>query len=618
MPVTIIRRRKAAVDLEPVVAMPPKPFDIANLADVLERLPMTDLPERAHRDVRWAINTFCTGLGVAPIDVPADARSIRDRLDSLSPAMLGFRSVAAFSNMRSILRRVLRLMGKTARRRARNEPLSAPYAALYERLKTRTAKAGVGAFLSYLSAEKHDLADVGDQHVDRFAHVLEEGSLQGAWRKSVDTTVREWNKASKTVVGWPSTELHTPWGKREVTTRPMEDLPPPYQGSIEDYLHHLENPPIDDDYAPVRGLRPETIISKRFALRYMGSVLLRAGMPPEKLTSVDDLVTKEALDTILGFFEPDKDGTGRVTCLQMAMHLKSIATSQQSPCPEAIHRLKHTIWRHKRKTRGLTKRNREKVARLSDDRTASLLVTLPPRIFAALGKIAKPTKRDANLALTALYIELGLMWPARIANLSKIHLQNNIIRTGKGRTTRVILHFDAGVVKNNKDLEAELPPSAVHMLDLFIQRYRPLLIQTPSSYLFPHRDGGARHRGTIWGSVTKLTRQHVGVSVNPHLFRHVGVHFFLKAHPGNYEVARRALGHSSIDTTTQHYAGAEDNAAIRMFDENVLRLREAAPEALARGRRGRTRPAAAPRKPDARKHPAATPSSISTKRGGTK
>jgi hypothetical protein len=240
MPVTIIKRRKAAVDLELVAATPPEPFHIANLADVLERLPMTDLPERAYRDVRWAINTFCTGLGVAPIDVPADARSIRDRLDGLSPAMLGFRSVAPFSNMRSILRRVLRLMGKTAHRRARNESLSPPWAALYERLETRTAKAGMGAFISYCSAENYDPVDVGDQHVDRFAHVLAEGSFHASWQKSVNTAVREWNKAIKTVAGWPSTELHAPWGKRQVITRPMEALPMAYVGSIEEYLYYLE------------------------------------------------------------------------------------------------------------------------------------------------------------------------------------------------------------------------------------------------------------------------------------------------------------------------------------------------------------------------------------------
>jgi integrase len=210
------------------------------------------------------------------------------------------------------------------------------------------------------------------------------------------------------------------------------------------------------------------------------------------------------------------------------------------------------------------------------------------------------------------------MWPARIANLSKIHLQKNVIRTGKGRSERMILHFDADEVKNNKDLEAELPPCAVQMVKLFIQRYRPLLLQARSDYLFPHRDGGPRHRGVIWGSLTKLTRQHVGVAINPHLFRHLGVQLFLNAHPGNYEVARRTLGHSSIDTTTKSYAGSEDHASIRMFDDNVLKLRDAAPEFLARGRRAQPRHATTTNNPAVRKRRGQSTTSASAKGGGTK
>lgn len=612
-----IKRSIAPVDVEPVAVVQQEPPQVETLADILIQLPKMDLPKRAHRDIRWAINTFCRALGVAPVDIAAHARGIRERFDRLSPAMLGLQP-EAYMNIRSILRRVLRLMGKSARRRARSEPLSPIWATLYERLKTRTAKAGMGAFISYCSAEGYQPADVGDQHLARFIHVLDEGAFQASWKKSVNTTVREWNKATKAVIGWPSTELHTPWGKRAVITLPMEALPQAYQGSVEEYLHYLENPPFDNDYAPLHGLRPESIISKRFALRYMGSVLLRAGMPPEKLSSVDDLVTQKSLDTILAFFEPKQDGTGRVTYVQMAIHLKSIATSQKSPNTECVQRLQHTIMRHQRKTVGLTKRNRGKLAQLSDPRTVAKLVTLPPQIFAALAKIKKPTARHANVALTALYIELALMWPARIANLSKIHLQTNVIRSGSGRSARAILHFDAREVKNNKDLEAELPPGTMHMLDMFIQRYRPLLIQAPSEYLFPHREGGPRHRGVIWGSLTKLTLKHVGVAINPHLFRHIGVMLFLKAHPGNYEVARRTLGHSSIDTTTRSYAGAEDHVAIRMFDDNVLHLRDGAPEILAQGRRARTRPAVARRKLAAPKHRTATRGSTAANRRGGK
>jgi integrase len=62
--------------------------------------------------------------------------------------------------------------------------------------------------------------------------------------------------------------------------------------------------------------------------------------------------------------------------------------------------------------------------------------------------------------------------------------------------------------------------------------------------------------------------------VNAHLFRHIGAKLYLDAHPGAYEVVRRVLGHRSMDTTTGFYTGLETAAAVRHFDETILRLRK--------------------------------------------
>lgn len=559
---------------------------LISLADLLAHLPKFDIPEAAHRDIRWAVNTLCKALGLAPVDVAAEARVIRQRLDSISPAMIGL-SPNSFNNMRSILRRLLRMAGKSARRRARNEPLNSEWATLYGRLG-KVGRAGMGSFISYCSTEGTAPGDVETGHLGRFATVLEEGSFQASWRKTVNTTVREWNKATGRVEGWPATMLTTPWEKREIVTLPMTELPSAFQQSVSAHLNYLLNPPADDDAAPLEPLRAESIKNKEFSLRYMASVLLRAGTVPADLTGIEFLLSTTALDTIMGYFAPDEAGAGRTTFVLLLGHLLTIA-KHQSPKPiEAIQRLQTIYKRHKRKKRhGLTKRNRGMIARLSDDRTVALLVQLPPMLFGKLAKVKKPTVRAANLALAALYIELSLMWPARVGNLSKIHMDKNIVRSGTGRGRRVYLRFDATEVKNEMDLHAELPPSAVHMLDVFLERYRPLLVRHPSDYLFPHRDGGPRHRGVIWQSVTTVTDRYVGVPVNPHLFRHFGVDQYLKARPGDYENPRRVLGHSSIDTTTRHYAGAETGAAIRLWDENVLRLRSEATEVLKRasGRR---------------------------------
>jgi hypothetical protein len=75
--------------------------------------------------------------------------------------------------------------------------------------------------------------------------------------------------------------------------------------------------------------------------------------------------------------------------------------------------------------------------------------------------------------------------------------------------------------------------------------------------------------------------------VHPHLFRHIAAKLFLDANPGAYGVIRLVHGHRSVETTTQFYCGAETSAAMRHYDEHVLKLREQfAPQPTRRRRAG--------------------------------
>ena len=51
---------------------------------------------------------------------------------------------------------------------------------------------------------------------------------------------------------------------------------------------------------------------------------------------------------------------------------------------------------------------------------------------------------------------------------------------------------------------------------------------------------------------------------------------YLLAHPGAYGVIRLVHGHKSVETTTQFYCGMESTAAMRHFDEHILKLRDQA------------------------------------------
>ena len=74
----------------------------------------------------------------------------------------------------------------------------------------------------------------------------------------------------------------------------------------------------------------------------------------------------------------------------------------------------------------------------------------------------------------------------------------------------------------------------------------------------------------------KAIFDHTGLQMTPHQFRHAAAKLLLDARPGHYEVVRKLLGHKSLTTTYAHYAGAETDAAVELYDDIILQLRRSA------------------------------------------
>lgn len=569
----------------------------ATLATVLAAVDESAEPPRRKCDIRWGINTFARGTGRTPSDILADAPSVRGELASMSPAMLGLKTEAALHNLTSLLRKGLRMVGRPVLPHGRTEPLTGLWPALYERLPGRSAKARLGPFLSWLSENRYEPEDVSDGHVVRFAHNLEADSLDAQWQKKIHLAVNAWNKAATEIAQWPKNHIRTPWKSKEVFTPALAALPHLYQDSVRDYLGYCQNPPDDDEQAPRKGLREGSLRTRVFLLRYMAAILLQAGWPGDALTSVNDLVEPDALDVLLKYKAPAPDGTGRAQYLVRIVVLKSIAKYWAAAPDEVVKSLSRIINRHSKKSHSMAPSNRRKLIMLSGSEVRAKLFTLAPRVYEALERVPAGSlkARDASLALAALYVEMSIMWPGRVGTLSKIHLTRNLIRSGHGRLERMFLHFQESEIKNGVPVDVELPPHLVALVNLYLTRYRPLLLDGPSEYLFPAKNGGPRSSTTIYHGVTKLTHRYVGVKINPHLFRHLMATIFLEQRPGDYETVRRTLAHTSLDMAHQAYVGVDDRSAVRRFDDVILEAKE---EAVALSRRKRARsggPQEAPR-----------------------
>jgi integrase len=569
---------------------PRPPARTVTLATVLMTVGASDLTPSAKRDMSWAIRTFARATGRTPSDILAEPKAVRDHLTSMSPAMLGL-APSAFYNVKALLRKAMRLTGRAVRPRSRNRSvaLDAQWAPLFSKLPGRRAKARLGGFIAYCSAEKYAPADIETGHVQRHAHVLESEGIDPKWAKTVERTVHEWNKMAEELEFWPKAKLATPWKPKKAFTPLLEEFSEAYQQSVKDYLSYLQNPPIEDELAPIKGLRPGSIRTRLFLLRYMAAVLRTKGWSDVDLSSVNSLVSKAALDILLQHKSPEPGGSGsNAQYVLRVVVLKSIAKYWAAAPRNVIDSLSRVIGRYAVKTHAMAPVNRRKLNELSSLEVRAKLLSLATRVFKALGEVKSQDlkARDAALALSALYVELACMWPGRVGTLSKIHLTKNIVRSGHGRTERVFLHFVAGEIKTNVPVDVELPPHLVAFLDLFLTRYRHLLLGAPSEYLFPARNGGPRSCSTIYRSVTSITRRFVGVPINPHLFRHLTATMFLERRPGDYETVRRTLTHTSLDQAHQSYIAVDDRAAVRRFDEVILEAKE---EALSSLRRGRTR-----------------------------
>jgi len=110
--------------------------------------------------------------------------------------------------------------------------------------------------------------------------------------------------------------------------------------------------------------------------------------------------------------------------------------------------------------------------------------------------------------------------------------------------------------------------------DTYMTIYQPLLTNGRASrLLFPGRSDAPKSANTLRRNISNMLRKELGLHVNPHLFRHLTGYVCLSRNPGHHEDLRRILGHKSLETTINSYAGLEATSALRRYDAIILDLK---------------------------------------------
>jgi integrase len=394
-----------------------------------------------------------------------------------------------------------------------------------------------------------------------------------------------WNRAAAAFAHWPRF-LVAGQDRRRHYSLPWSAFPASLRSEVDSMIAaSLAPDPLSS--RPVRPLRPTTARQRERAIRAFASALVHRGRQPVELTSIADLVAPNAARDGLRFML-------QRTQQQRSAHLGEIARlliilarhwvypgdehlddTQRRAKIAHIKMLEDLRRRLKPHRSGMTEKNRTVLRHFAHDRIVSALLDLPKRVWGQRSRKRKLTRTELIRRQTALAVEILTVVPIRRQNLVSIRLDRNLVHGGTANDRRLHLCFAAHEVKNDVELEFELPRSTVDLIDRYLAEVRPHLPCCQSPFLFPGSAPGSHKCPYLLGNqIAKLTAQEVGVRITAHQFRHIAGYLYLMHNPGGHEVVRRLLGHKSIQTTIEFYAGMEQSAAFNHYHHMLAGRRE--------------------------------------------
>jgi site-specific recombinase XerD len=540
------------------------------MADLLERVKADpDLSTTRRRDIISAINRLVT-LSGRSVKIEASFPVLRGALKQIEKTATDL-SPKSLSNMKSLVKFALERYGAVTRAPLKKH-LSRDWLALRARLPTEAYIRGLSNFIHWCSREGIAPDAVNDDVTTAYFEHLTEGSFNLKPCAVYRRVCMLWNKASDELPGWPTGPITVPDFRNGISF-PLSNFPASFREDLDAYVCVMSGEDLLAPNTPTKPRSQSTLKIHRHRLQALASALVHAGFPIEKVTSLVVVVEPENARKALTFYH-DRLG-GKTAGLFETANTLVVVAQLYVQLPEAhLKTLRGLLERLKCRQRGMTDKNKERIRQFHDHRNQARFLGLTSKLLKLADKAANPDKA-ALLFQTAVLHEIELNAPLRLGNLVNLNLDRHIHFTGKGRRRRGFLSIPAAEVKNRQALEFELSSPLTDLLELYIAKYRPLLVIGPDEgWLFPgakpgrpKTEMGIRHQ--LCGAVHKHTR----IVVNPHVYRHIAAFFYLEAHPEDYETVRRLLGHKSINTTITFYAGFERHSAVRRYNEHLLERR---------------------------------------------
>ena len=570
-----------------------------SLAELLARIPSwVDLDETQRRDLESCLRTVARIIGQPPANIRCDIGFLNQRLFERPPAAYRL-GESTFQSIISRLRFVLRRVGVHQPHQRGENLLGPAWRGFLQAIANEPLRAGLRGLARHCDCEGLSPQQIDDAAMARFLESDRQTRLSAATADQGPNLAAAWRKAVQVQADPSAFHRLTAPRRREPYTLDFSAYPASFQADIERFrstVARIETgaeepcgrlritlsaarapgtgPFTANTKGPARRLKPRSVETRLFSLRQAAAALVNTGTPREEITSLSSLVRPiENVERIITYFLDKADGAPGSQRQSIAEVLLQIARHHVVVPPEDLVQIRE--W--KAEVTGprmgeMGPKARTCLLQLRRPRVRHILTDLPETIVAnALRDALTPIER-ARRVRAAVLIGILLRCPLRIGNLHALRLDQHLARLdGPKRPSHILIR--ANETKNDNGINFPIPPDLARLIQTFINEYRPLLAAAGNPYLFTGGEQGALSINQTRTIFKDFVEGATGVDVFPHIVRHLAALCFLEAHPGQYEVLRRILGHKDIQTTKGFYTGLETDAAFKLFEEAITSQR---------------------------------------------
>ena len=512
-----------------------------------------EIPRQARMDMISACNTVSRWLDLPLSMIPASAEFLRQKFKNIHHLQAGA-TERRFQNVKSLLLKCLRQVGLSTKLLPYQAALNADWQVLYDLLPGRYERTALSRFMRFCSKAEIDPQAMTDTVAASYLEALRQESLVTDPRVNHQTVCRLWNKMTEIVDAWPAVPLVVPRYNDRLYAISDDLIHPDLLVAIEGYLAFLKG---DDLFNGLkRPFRPRSIEAARGNIRRYLSALHHGGFDVGVIRSLEDMTRFAVFERAMEWLW-DRNGRKPSNGIgEIAWTIRCVAVKHLR-CDEALAgQYADALEKLRVRRTGLSPKNSAALTQFDDPVVVKRFLNLPDHLW-QLAKKEGTGKRGSLLAQSAVAVELLTFAPMRLANLQNLRIDRHLNWVGD----RLHINIPEAMVKNSVALDYILPPHASARVKTYIADWRDLFFADSNPHLFPGRNGKPKDVSALRRQIGASFWKHAGIKLTPHQVRHVAAKLLLDAKPGFYEIIRKLLGHKSLTTTYEHYAGAETQAA---------------------------------------------------------